>query len=91
MIGALRDGGLSRHADDCEMDISERDVELLQSVAMKADVYFLFFVFLWAKFDTLKSKHPGKEAPPFGSWEITDDPSIILDLLGYQVAYESQC
>ena len=38
LIGALRDGGLSRHADDCEMDISERDVELLQSVAMKADV-----------------------------------------------------
>ena len=65
MIGALRDGGLSRHADDCEMDISERDVELLQSVAMKADVYFCFFCFLWAKLETLKNKHPGKEAPPF--------------------------
>jgi len=46
LIGALRDGGLSRHADDCEMDISERDVELLQSVAMKADVYYFCCFFL---------------------------------------------
>lgn len=36
MIGALRDHGLSRHADDCEMDIWEKDVELLQSPRMKA-------------------------------------------------------
>lgn len=36
MIGALRDHGLSRHADDCEMDIWEKDVELLQSLRMKA-------------------------------------------------------
>lgn len=36
LIGALRDRGLSRHADDCEIDVSERDVELMQSVGMKA-------------------------------------------------------
>ncbi|CAK8996601.1 unnamed protein product [Durusdinium trenchii] len=36
LIGALRDGGLSRHADDCEVDLPEKEVEILQSPAMLA-------------------------------------------------------
>lgn len=35
LIGALRDAGLSRHADDCEVDIAEADVELLQGTEMR--------------------------------------------------------
>eukprot|EP00929_Paragymnodinium_shiwhaense_P072071 TRINITY_DN36587_c0_g1_i2.p1 TRINITY_DN36587_c0_g1~~TRINITY_DN36587_c0_g1_i2.p1 ORF type:complete len:537 (+),score=111.32 TRINITY_DN36587_c0_g1_i2:125-1735(+) len=35
LIGALRDGGLSRHADDCEIDISEEHVEAFQGVQMR--------------------------------------------------------
>ena len=36
LIGALRDRGLSRHADDCEIDVAEQSVEAMQSVRMKA-------------------------------------------------------
>eukprot|EP00928_Gymnodinium_smaydae_P048107 TRINITY_DN32147_c0_g1_i1.p1 TRINITY_DN32147_c0_g1~~TRINITY_DN32147_c0_g1_i1.p1 ORF type:complete len:616 (+),score=125.20 TRINITY_DN32147_c0_g1_i1:48-1895(+) len=36
LVGALRDGGLSRHADDCELDIFEADAEAFQSTRMRA-------------------------------------------------------
>ncbi|CAE7394439.1 unnamed protein product [Symbiodinium natans] len=36
LIGALRDGGLSRHADDLEVDVPERDVETIQGSQMRA-------------------------------------------------------
>jgi len=36
LIGALRDHGLSRHADDCEVDIPETDVEIFQGLKMRA-------------------------------------------------------
>mmetsp|Transcript_113216 Transcript_113216/g.365833 ORF Transcript_113216/g.365833 Transcript_113216/m.365833 type:complete len:545 (-) Transcript_113216:101-1735(-) len=35
LIGALRDGGLSLHADDCEVDVSEADVEVFQGPSMR--------------------------------------------------------
>eukprot|EP00439_Symbiodinium_sp_Y106_P038684 s853_g4.t1 len=36
LIGALRDGGLSRHADDLEVDVPEIDVEKIQGSQMRA-------------------------------------------------------
>ncbi|CAE7675367.1 unnamed protein product [Symbiodinium microadriaticum] len=36
LIGALRDGGLSRHADDLEVDVPEIDVEKIQGTRMRA-------------------------------------------------------
>ncbi|CAE7533044.1 unnamed protein product [Symbiodinium sp. CCMP2456] len=36
LIGALRDGGLSRHADDLEVDVPEIDVEKIQGTLMRA-------------------------------------------------------
>ena len=35
LIGALRDGGLSRHADDLEVDLTEEDAEALQTVVRR--------------------------------------------------------
>ena len=34
-MGALRDGGLSRHADDCEIDIMGDDLDLFQEAGMR--------------------------------------------------------
>ena len=36
LLGALRDGGLSLHADDIEVDVPEADVGALQGPAMRA-------------------------------------------------------